>query len=293
MLLMVISSFILGLSYPLADKLIGNINGLEFAFFFLLITSVIQLPFVLLRWKEIRQMTFKGHFVSIILAGIVGTFLYWCEFASLKVGLPIAHMTFITLTVPAWTLFYEYFFGENTGHNLNKWSLAVLGSIVLVFSQSEFNLYYLMPVMTSFLMATWLIFSKRCQDVGISPILNSFFNDVFSLMGITFFLVLKGQAQTMSLPPNLINMILYAILIGLIPGLLFLYGLKKMELVPAATVMVLEPLLTGIVSIIATGEAISPHLVIGAFLIASSSLPDYVFSEIRRIAIISTSALFR
>ena len=121
MLLLVISSFLFGLANPLAALLVDDTDALIFSFHFLLMLTLIQLPFVLGRYKEVKKLKFKGELDLLVMSGFIGTFLYWCEFTSLQVGLPITHVTFLLLTVPAWTLLWEFLRGRGTKTNLNKW----------------------------------------------------------------------------------------------------------------------------------------------------------------------------
>ncbi|MBA2404849.1 MAG: EamA family transporter, partial [Bdellovibrionales bacterium] len=189
MIYLVLSSFLFGLSNPLAALLVEDADALIFAFHFLLMLTLIQLPFVLGRMKEVKKLKMKGEFDLLIISGLIGTFLYWCEFSSLQVGLPISHVTFLLLTVPAWTLLWEWLRGRGTKTNLNKWAIALLGSVILISpnESGQFSMGYLLPIFTSLLTAMWLIYSKKAQEAGIHPIVCSFFNDLFSLIGVLGF----------------------------------------------------------------------------------------------------------
>lgn len=287
MLFLVLSSFLFGLEYPLAARLIGDVDALEFAFHFLLILSGIQLPFVLMKWREVVSMGWRNEFMLLVLSGLIGTFLYWCEFSSLTVGIPVSHLTFISLSVPAWALFYEYVRGRGTGHNLNKWVLALIGSFILIApgERGEFSAEYLLPIFTSLLTALWIIYSKKAQERGISPIVCNFFNDFFSLLGITLFMLMKGRMGSITAPANFTNVALYATVVGLLPNLLLFYGLKTANVVSAATLIVLEPVITGIVVVIISNEVVSLNLLTGSILVFSSTLPDNVLNYVKRTTI--------
>lgn len=283
MLLLILSSFLFGLEYPLASVLIGDVDALEFAFHFLLILSAIQLPFVLMKWREIFSLG-RAELILLTVAGLNGTFLYWCEFSSLSVGIPLSHLTFISLSVPAWALLYEYVRGRGTGWNLNKWMMALLGSMILVVpgERGEFSAGYLLPIITSLLTAAWIIYSKKGQEKGISPIVCNFFNDFFSLIGITAFILMKGRMESISTPTNFNNVALYAAVVGLLPNLLLFYGLQKANVVAAASMIVLEPVITGIVVVILNHEVVSLNLMAGSMLVFSSTLPDNVLNYVKR-----------
>lgn len=287
MLFLVLSSFLFGLEYPLAARLIGDVDALEFAFHFLLILSAIQLPFVLMRWREVMSLR-RNEFTLMVLAGLIGTFLYWCEFSSLTVGIPVSHLTFISLSVPAWALFYEYVRGRGTGSNLNRWVLALVGSSILIApgEKGEFSAGYLLPIFTSLLTALWIIYSKKAQERGISPIVCNFFNDFFSLIGIAIFMMMKDRVESFTAPANFTNVALYAAIVGLLPNLLLFYGLKTANVVSAATLIVLEPVITGVLVVITgSNEVVSLNLLTGSVLVFSSTLPDNVLNYIKRTTI--------
>ena len=239
MLALVLSSFLFGLSNPLAALLVEDQDALIFAFHFLLMLVLIQLPMVLARPKEVKKLKFKGQFDLLMISGMIGTFLYWCEFSSLQVGLPITHVTFLLLTVPAWTMLWEFLRGRGTKTHINKWMIALLGSIILISpnNKGQFSISYLLPIVTSLLTASWLIYSKKAQEAGIHPIVWSFFNDLFSLVGVAGFIILNGKTHALSLPSNVGNIFIYSAVIGVLPNLLLFYGLRSSGVVAASMVI--------------------------------------------------------
>ena len=285
MLLLVISSFLFGLANPLAALLVDDTDALIFSFHFLLMLTLIQLPFVLGRFKEVKKLKFKGEFDLLVMSGFIGTFLYWCEFTSLQVGLPITHVTFLLLTVPAWTLLWEFLRGRGTKTNLNKWSIALIGSIILISpnEHGQFSLNYLLPIFTSLLTAIWLIYSKKAQEAGIHPIVCSFFNDLFSLIGVLIFIIMKGKGHALSLPVNISNIFLYSAMIGVLPNILLLYGLRSTGIVAASSVIMLEPVISGALSYLIHNDSLGLIFILGSFCIVLSILPGQTIDYLRKI----------
>lgn len=231
----------------------------------------------------------------LVLSGLIGTFLYWCEFSSLSVGIPVSHLTFISLSVPAWALLYEYIRGRGTGWNLNKWVMALIGSSILIApgNRGEFTPSYLLPIFTSLLMAAWIIYAKKSQDRGISPIVCSFFNDFFSLIGITVFMLIRGRMDSVTIPTNIGNVALYAAFVGLAPNLLLFYGLQTANVISAASLIVLEPIITGVVVVILSHEVISINLLLGSMMVFSSTLPDNFLNYIKRVTVAYSLKTFK
>lgn len=284
MLLLVLSSFLFGLSNPLAAWLVEDTDALIFSFHFLLMLTLIQLPFVLTKTKEINAMKLKGEFDLLLLSGLIGTFLYWCEFSSLQVGLPISHVTFLLLTVPAWTLLWEYLRGRGTQTNINKWMIALLGSVILISpnTKGQFSIGYLLPIFTSLLTAAWLIYSKKAQERGISPIVCSFFNDLFSLIGVLGFIIMNGKADALSLPSNIGNIFVYSAVIGVLPNILFFYGLRSTGIVAASMIIMVEPIMSGVLAILIHNDTLGFNFLMGAICIVISNIPADTLYYLRK-----------
>lgn len=284
MLLLLLSSFFFGLAHPVGAILVQDEDTLVFACQFLAMMTLLQLPFVIPKWREIKQMTFTKEFSVLLLSGLIGTFLYWCEFSSLKVGLPISHVTFLLLTVPAWILLYEYLKGKGSQWSINKWVLALIGSIILIrpTAEGEFSIGYLLPIVTSLLTAAWLIYTKKSLEMGISPIVSSFFNDLFSLIGVIIFIYLKGRSGSLEIPQNFGNILLYSGIVGVLPNLLLYYGLRSSNVVAASFMIMLEPVISGALSVLLHQEVIGANFLIGALFIAASNLPTGFLIYMRR-----------
>ena len=228
----------------------------------------------------------QSGFRPLVVTGVIGTFLYWCEFSALKVGLPIAHLSFLSLTVPAWVLLYEYFNKDAGSINLNKWLMAMLGSIVMILPVmgGEFSLGHILPIFSSFLFAAFIISSKRSQDAGISPIVCCFFNDLFPLIGVMVLMLINGKPDDLLvMPPEPTNMFLFSALIGLLPGLIFLYGLKETDLTTASFIVIIEPILLGVIAVVFSDGPLTFNFLAGALMIMIANMPDFFFSSLRRV----------
>lgn len=285
MLLLVLSSFLFGLSNPLAALFVEDTDALIFSFHFLLMLVLIQLPLVLSRTNEVKSMRFRGEFDLLVISGLIGTFLYWCEFSSLQVGLPISHVTFLLLTVPAWTLLWEFLRGRGSKSNINKWALALIGSVILISpnSKGQFSMGYLLPIFTSLFTAAWLIYSKKAQERGISPLVCSFFNDLFSLIGVLGFIFLNGKAHLLNLPDNMINIFIYSAVIGVLPNILLFYGLRSTGIVTASMVIMLEPVMSGVMSVLINNDQLGFNFMVGSLCIVISNLPSETVLYLRKV----------
>lgn len=278
MIALVLSSFLFGLANPLGALLVGQEDSMLFTFHFLCALTLIQIPLVATKWKEVRRLSLRDGMPLLMVSGLIGTFLYWCEFSSYQVGLPVTHITFLMLTVPAWSLLYEYLRGRGKW-NINKWGLALVGTAFLVHpnDKGQFSFGYLLPVFTSLLTAAWLIFSKKAQDKNISPIVCSFFNDLFALVGVLGFILYNGRQEGMlEIPANAQNILLYAGVIGVLPSILLLYGLRSTSIVTASTIIMFDPAISGTLSILINNEVLGANFLIGSLLVCMSNVPENI-----------------
>ena len=292
MYLLLLSSFLVGISTPIASHLIESEEALVFAFHFLAILALLQLPIIIPRWREVITLIKGRQFLYLVVSGIIGTFLYWCEFSALKVGLPVAHISFLSLTVPCWILFYDYLRGEGGKAQLNRWLMAMAGSglMIIPIAGQGFSLGLLLPIFTSLFLAAFLISSKRSQEAGISPIVCSFFNDFLPLIGVVILIFTQGkQGEMFVLPAKLGLMFLYTAVIGLLPGLIFLYGLKTTQLSTASVIVVIEPVILGVIAVIFSGDALNVNFVMGAAIITIANMPTFFFSSFRKVRVLYTA----
>lgn len=296
MFLLFISSFLFGLANPLGAIMVKEEDTLVFAFQFLAVMVLIQLPFIFRKWKEIRKLTFGAEFSLLMLSGLIGTFLYWCEFSSLQVGLPISHITFLSLTVPAWALLWEFLRGRGSIGHFNKWMFALIGTGFLLVpnEQGQFTPSYLLPVLTSLLTAAWMIYAKKCQEAGMSALVCSFFNDLFSLLGVGCFILLKGRVDSVAvIPDNVHNLVFYCAFIGVLPNLLFYQGLKTCGVVAAAAIIMFEPVLSGVMSIIINDDLLGGNFLVGVLFIAISNIPTKFYHYLDRARLVLVTSLFK
>jgi drug/metabolite transporter (DMT)-like permease len=296
MLLLFISALLFGLSNPVGALLVENEDTLVFAFQFLAMMVLIQLPFLIVKWKEIKKLSFDGEFSLLLLSGLIGTFLYWVEFSSLQVGLPISHITFLTLTVPAWVLLWEFLRGRGSKGNLNKWVLALIGTAFLLVpnNQGQFTPRYLLPVFTSLLTAAWMIYAKKCQEAGMSAMVCSFFNDLFSLIGVSLFMLLKGRSESIAVTPdNLHHLFFYCAFIGVLPNILLYQGLRTTSIVAATAIIMLEPILSGCLSVIINNDQLGANFLIGAIFIGFSNIPTRFYYFRGRVIFIYLAGIFK
>lgn len=284
MKLLLLSTFLVGISTPIASVLIKEDDPLIFAFRFLCALTILQLPIALKKWRDLLKMCRDQRFFYLAVTGLIGTCLYWCEFTALKVGLSLSHITFLSLTVPAWVLIYEFFTGKGTLVNVDKFLAGIIGSVFLI---QPFSWTHLVPVATSVFLAAFLISAKRSQEVGIDPLVCSFFNDLLPLLGITTLIIAQGKQELLLQRPESIGQVfIYAALVGLVPNIIFLYGLRSTKVVQASLVIMVEPILFGLIAIYLNPDRLGLNFFIGAALVTATVIPDRYFPSLKKIRLL-------
>ena len=142
---------------------------------------------------------------------------------------------------------------------------------------------YLLPIFTSLLTAMWLIYSKKAQEAGIHPIVCSFFNDLFSLIGVLIFIIMNGKAQSLSLPSNIGNIFMYSAVIGVLPNIFLFYGLRSTSIVAASGIIMLEPIMSGALSVLIHNDTLGINFLLGSICIVLSIIPADTVEYLRRI----------
>lgn len=284
MLFLVLGVFFFGLTHPVGALLLKEHHSpLMFSFIYILTRTLIQLPLV---GSQIRKLSLSPTQIKLILAsGLVGTFLHWSEFQSLKTSIPVSQITFITFCFPIWIFIVESVRqGKVQVEGLYRFVLAITGLLLILPGEVRltlFNSSYLYPLTSSFLLASWIMVSKKAQDTDLHPFVYSFFYDLTSLLGITGLIVSQGMsdldglvaftAQTMDL-----NIFLYALIVGVMPNILIFKGLRQTAPITAAIIMMFEPFISSFCASILFNEAFSPVFLVGACLIFAANLPKEV-----------------
>jgi drug/metabolite transporter (DMT)-like permease len=282
MVFIFLSVFLLGLTHPVGSLVIKDYSDpIGFALLYLSIRTISQL--FLMRKEWFKEICKKDTLKQLIFVGIGGGLLNYFQFKALASGIPLANIIFITYTFPILVMIYNRFIGDTKSEEYRLF-IAITGLGVIFGDRLgglELNINYIYPLFCSALIAFWVIMSKRLTDKGLNPIAFSFGNDFFSTLTIVMlFFVLPGKMQELPVVYQGANLkvILYSICIGVIPNILFYKGLKTSSPITAAIAMLLQPVLSILISTAITGEKITPMSICGLLLIMVSNAPARAFS---------------
>jgi drug/metabolite transporter (DMT)-like permease len=193
---------------------------------------------------------------------------------------------------PIRILFGEAFFAKSINRGLIlKVCLGLVGLLLVsgvelssVFTSSGFLVY---PLAASFFIALWIVISNRLKKTELNSVALSFSYDFITLVFLLFFMF-QGLEQTY---PQFLDwsssfnhwgaLVLYSVVIGLLPNLLFYKGSQSLSPVVVALIMSSEPLFSTVYTSFIWKEAFSLSFFMGAALIILVNLPNGFFRKIK------------
>jgi len=255
---------------------------------FVVARILFQLPVV---WKSGGvHVGSKSEWKILMALGLVGAALRVTEFAGIVDGLPVSLVSFLIYLHPVWTIFFSRWLNNDPidAFKVLKIGAALLGTSLIcdLSSVNEFKhvLALWSPIVAGMLISLWICLSTRAQREGTSVVSISFYYDIFTLVPLLTYSLLRMDAndwmQTVtwiSIPQNVLIMGAFTLITGVLPNYAFYFGLVRSTALAAALLMLFEPIASTLIAVWAWGEPISSSFYWGAILILLINLPDSVF----------------
>lgn len=279
-----------GLVHP-ASKLLLD-QGIPLSYFCTLyvgIRVIFQLP-VFFR-KKGASIQSQKIFRLLLLVGLVGAFLQLFEFKGIHKGLPPSMVTFLMFSYPAWILVINLF-----NENQNFSALEAVQSISVVvgiyfLSQTDLSKFAVLsssliyPLVASGLIAAWIVLSNRLRKEGVGSFELSAYYDLFSIIALLVIFsgnLMSDWPQVLAWSKNfnhVFGMILYSLMIGLLPNIIFYFGSRKVSSHFAGTMMALEPLFSTVYSAIIWKTNFEGSFFVGGLFILFANIPKEIFAK--------------
>lgn len=223
------------------------------------------------------------QFGLVVLLGGVGALLQISEFVGIKNGVPVSTVSFLIYSYPLWILLIGRLVnGEAiTGSGLAKAMVSLAGVLAIVFAGKTLAPVELgAPLAASLFMALWICLSSAARKSGVHPLTISLYYDSSAFFFILVYVFASGglQSQAVDLAwlgsgANLLRLAGYAILIGLVPNLLFFHASRSVPALTSGLVLLLEPVISTLVSGWAWGDEMGAGFALGAALILIANFP--------------------
>lgn len=284
--------FLFGLVHPGARWILDTgVTLLPFCAFYIGIRLLIQLPLVLR--NRITPFETSSSFFYLIALGLVGAALQISEFVGISKGLPVSVVTFLVYTHPIWTLILSGAINKEpiSAANIAKVSLAIAGVLLIALPrfgpESVQPLLLIAPLAAGIFVSLWVCLSNKAQKNGCSTQAVSFYYDLFAFLSLCCLLAnspfeeIRASFEWISNAKNLILMTTYSVLIGLLPNYLFYYGSKKTTALTSGLLLLLEPVISTIVSRSLWGDHLSPSFVAGAIFMLCAAIPNSILKRLQ------------
>jgi len=255
-----------------------QISTLPFIF-----TLFFLLPFVLQK----KFFPKKEHFLIILFYGFVAAFAVFCQFGGVIFGASVAVVVLLLYAQPLWTVIISKLFLKE---KVNVWQyfaclLVLVGVFFLVDPANLFAskswLGVIVALIGGVFLSLWIILGSRASKKGVSPFSLKFFETLIALV-ITFlsypvWLLLSSDlnvvAFSLVLPLWLWGvLIVYNIFSYTLNHLIYYAGSKRISTVNAGILMLLEPIVGVILSVIFLAQPLTFPVIVGGVLILTGNV---------------------
>lgn len=277
------SVLLFGLVHPGSKLILDTGIGLfHFCLLYSAFRLFLQLPIVIV--KKHYLIASKTQILLLGAMGLVGAGLQLAEFKGISDGLPVSLVTFLLYSYPIWSaIFSSVINGETlTKESFFKIGLSFVGLFLILMSQSQnlkFSVGLIFPIIASILMALWICLSNLLKKKGCGSWSISFYYDLFVFITLAT-LTFSGQqpgtfAKIQSWlfqDSNALLILTYAILLGVVPNLLFYKASQNLSAMTASLILLFEPVISSFVSSALWNEQLTNRFIMGAFLLLTANI---------------------
>jgi len=281
----IISGILYGTITPGAQIFLNmGFSLLDVSFYRAFFISLLILPLFLFR---------PGYFFSLrmlpffIVYGLIGGMLETAMFGSLYMGVPVPLVVFFLYTQPVWTIIIGKFFLKEPIYR--KHIMAVIVGMTGVFillrswevKTTESLIGLILALFSGFLLSLWVVWGKRSAKFRNHFITTTFGWSFFAAIWLFLFFVIfskvyPGRSETLSISLELMisnfkGLIIFAVVAGVLPHLLFYRGLEEVNASSAGIILLLEPVSATIMAAFLFSESIGISFIAGACLILLSN----------------------
>ncbi len=243
-----------------------------------LMVAILLLPFIIYS-KKYRP---KGNPLIWILYGVASGLTILAQYAALILGVPVAMVVLLLYTQPLWTLLIsKIFFKED----INKRSifacfLVFIGVVVLVNPFGVTGIRSLTGVLIALAggltLSGWVVLGSFTSKKNNHPISIKFtettISMIFMLLILPLLLIFTKNPALTSLSliwsaKIYVYLVIYAIFAILLNHMFYFVGMKKVPTVSGGVILLLEPVVAAILSVIFLKQAMTINLILGGILI--------------------------
>jgi len=251
-----------------------------YTLFFLLISI---LPVIIIK----RELLFQRSLLSFYLVyGFIGAVLQLSSISALVLGVPVAILAMLLNTQPIWTTIIGHFYLKEKVSRKHVFAimLALAGVVVLLEPWHTDKLGHIPGIILSLLgglsLSLWIVWGRKGGLNRQHAITITFGYILFSLTSLLILypfvtLITSNEMITgfsLSIPSvGWKFLAIYALLVNLLPHLLFFTGIKMVKAVTAGLLLLLEPVSATLIATFIFKQELTTYIVIGGALILLSN----------------------
>lgn len=284
-LLIIVAGIMYGTITPGGEILLNDgFSLIDVSFYRAFFISLFIVPVLLIRPGYMFSLEMTPFFA---VYGLIGGLLETAMFASLYLDVPVALVVFFLYTQPVWTIIMgRFFLGEKI---LRKHLLAVgfgIAGIFIMVRSWEIETArslagVLIALLAGFLLSLWVIWARKSAIYKNHYITTTFGWSFFASVWLVLLVIISGvflpqYSKEISISPslmqtNLTHIVLFALVAGLLPHLLFYKGVEKVSASSSGIILLLEPVSATVIAALIFSDPVGLSFLIGAFFILLSN----------------------
>jgi drug/metabolite transporter (DMT)-like permease len=248
-----------------------------------LLTALLVLPALLTNPRLRLQRRDLGLFVTY---GLVGATLQLTQFAGIVLGVPVALVALLLYTQPVWTVVLGRIWLQEpiTATKAGAAALAAVGVVVLFdprgVAGTAPTIGLLAALAAGLALSFWVILARASALRGNSAVTTTFGYTAFSAAWllaawpIATLVLPSASLGRLSLAPFLAQwhwVALYTVGANLLPALLAMWGMRRVEASTAGVLLLLEPVSAALLAWPLFGETLQGNVALGGGLILAAN----------------------
>ncbi len=270
----------------------SGLSLFEISIFRTIFMTLILLPVVLIK----REYLIKKDMIPFfIIYGLIGGLLELTTFGGIALGVPIAIVALLLYSEPIWTIILGRLIlqEEITIRKVISLIAALMGTLLLIQSweiKTPQSIVGIALSLTSgILLALWIIWGRKSAIKKQHIVTTTFgwtsFSVLWLILLLPIFLNLTSDPHLfkLSLDLNLrhwLYLIMFSLLSGIIPNLLFYSGMKTIGASTAGILLLIEPVSASLLAAFFFDQPLGFNICIGGGLILISNY--FVIDEAKR-----------
>ena len=255
----------------------------EISIFSVMLTSII-LSFIVFLKPKYRIK--KKMIFFFLIFGLINAMQEITQFGALSFGTPVAIVALLLYSQPVWTTFFGRFILKEkiTAKKITAIIIAIIGIILVLKIWDMEAINSMTGIILAFLggifLSLWVILGRKSGIEKQHHITTGFGCFIFTLLWlvilwpITIFITNESSIINLSLNFPIyywFYFLIFALLSGVFPHLLFYKGLQKVQASIAGIILLLEPVSATILAFFLFSQAITSNILIGGALILLSN----------------------